>query len=92
MTLVISDSFGRLANIYIPVDATWTGLEPDMETGHVSGTLTIPKNSMFTLALLLNSTPVASSCTVEQIQLDGSAGLFVFVVYVGTQDGTVVLQ
>lgn len=47
---------------------------------------------MFTLALLLNSTPVDYSCTVEQIQLGGSAGLFVFVAYVGTQDGTVVLQ
>lgn len=92
VTLVISDNFGKLVNIYIPVDATWTGLEPDMETGTVSGTLTIPKNSMFTLALNLNSTPVASSCTVEQIQLGGRAGLLVFVAYVGTQDGTVVLQ
>lgn len=92
VTLVISDNDGRLANIYIPVDATWTGLEPDMETGSVSGTLTIPKNSMFTLTLLLNSTPVASSCTVEQIQLGGRPGASIFVVYVGTQEGTVVLQ
>ena len=92
VTLVLSDNAGRLVNIYIPVDATWTGLEPDMETGEVSGTLTIPKNSMFTLALLLNSTPVASSCTVEKISIGGRPNTYVFVAYVGTQDGTVVLQ
>lgn len=79
-------------DVYVPSNATWTGFNVDYETGAVSGTLTIPENSMFVALELMNITPTSSVVTFTKIPITGNQITgYAFVCYVGTSSGTVVL-
>lgn len=90
VTLNIVDSFGAVTKISVPPNATWTGLEPDMDTGEIKGVLTIPQNSMFALVIVNNNRIVSSVITSEAI-LSTRTG-YVYSCYVGTSSGRVSIE
>lgn len=90
VTLNIVDSLGAVEGVYIPPNATWTGFEPDMDTGEMKGVLTIPQNSMFALVLINNLRIVSSVITSESI-LSTRTG-YVHLCYVGTSSGRVSVE
>ncbi len=95
VTLTIVDNFGASNGIHIPPNATWTGFEPDMDTGEVKGVLTIPQNSMFVLVLTGNNRIVSSVITSEEIQIAGSGETIrrhAYSCYVGTSSGRVSVE
>lgn len=91
ITVSIIDYSGTAPTVYYPSSATWSGYEPDMETGLVSGTLTAPENSMITLlGPSIMSISQSSGITKTKLAIAGSrVNSAVYVVYLGTADGTI---
>lgn len=90
VTLNIVDSLGAVDTVYIPPNATWTGLEPDMDTGELKGVLTIPQKSMFVLVTINNIRIVSSVITSERIL--STRASYAYSCYVGTSNGRVSIE
>lgn len=93
VTITVLDNFGMNNGIYIPPNATWTGLAPDMDTGEIKGVLTIPQNSMFVIRTMNTGNLVTSGVTSERVNVGTEPGnSYIYACYVGTSDGRVAIE
>lgn len=93
VTITVYNTMGSAQDLYYPPNATWTGFEPDEETGAVYGTLTIPTQSMIAIRgqmVMSISVSSGSGMSFEKLPIEGRIiGTSVYVVYIGDADGII---